>query len=233
MYKAVFAVVFGTISVATIQAAPISPCISGTLASYVASGSNGCSVGDLVLNGFQILPAASTVIMPSSVTVVPGMGGLQFNFNKTANTGQVFESNFGFNVSSLTGLSITGETFGLGMSSAVLDGGVAGISMACSGALSSMGTCLTSPAGRNLGVFALDGLSQTSDQISFVGTPALGVTLDVSADGGTLGMAVLGNSSVRFTEAASVPEPATMGMFAVALSGLFLVGVRKRFLSTF
>ncbi|MDQ6679229.1 MAG: PEP-CTERM sorting domain-containing protein [Acidobacteriota bacterium] len=220
-------------SVAAIQAATITPCTTGTLSGYVGFGSNGCSVGDLVVSGFQILPTASTAISPSGVTVTPGMGGLQFGYGRTANIGQVFESNFGFNVSSLTGMAITGETFGLGGSSAMLDGGVAGISSVCAGAISSTGSCPTSPAGRNLATFALDGFTQTSDQISFIGTPVLGVMIDASADGGSLGMAVLGNTSVRFTEAASVPEPATMGMFVVALGGLVLAGARKRFAKRF
>jgi len=236
MYRPIFAAVFSLMSAAAIHAATINPCTFGTLSNYIALGSSGCSVGApgsidvLVFNGFQVLPTASTAILPGSVILSPGTGGFgtagfEFHFTPVANTAQVFEVNFGFNISSLIGRLINFEALG------VAGGGGPGtfdspaVSTLCAGPISSTGGCPTFPAAPNLQADIFEFFAFAH----FMGTPVLGVTIDASARG-NLGTVQLRNIGVSFADAASVPEPATMGMLAVALSGLVLVRRRKRFL---
>ncbi len=239
MYRAVLPIVFSLVtSASAIHAAQINLCTSGTrtLSDYIALGSTGClfgpqgSIGGFVVSGFQVLPTASTAILPDSVLLlntgtigVGGTLGFEISFRPVANTGQVFEANFGFNVSALIGRAITREVLGVGGGSGDFDSPA--VSTLCAGPISAAGSCSTFPAAPNLqaNVFENFGFA------FFTGTPVLGVTIDASAYGNR-GTVHLRNIGVGFGDAASVPEPATMGMLAVALSGLVLAGRRKRFL---
>ena len=73
-------------------AAFAAPCVPGSLASYVALGSSGCSVGSALFFGFADLPVQGGAfsIPDTNVFVNPvtaGGPGFRFNVNATAPAG--------------------------------------------------------------------------------------------------------------------------------------------------
>ena len=219
------------------SAAPIVPCVTGSYASYQAL-TMGCSVNDQQFSGFQILPpaAGSTAISPGLISVSPitmALGpGLLFTLNASASGGQSLEANLGFNVNPLAlGNPIGGSTLTQNGGTAVLDGGVVGIETICLGAgLGAGGACPTTLASRNLGTFALDGISpQTIDSLNFAAQALVGLTGDFSVVAGTAGTAALTSFGIQVNEiqASGIPEPGTLAMLCPAGIGLLLWRRRK------
>ncbi len=215
-----------------IFAAPITPCGTGTLASFIALGA--CSVGDLQFSGFTALPvpAGSVSLAPAAITVSPtvmGGPGLLFTLNAVS-TVSVQEAKLGFNVAPLMGATNLINDSTLTQNGAVingLSGGVTGVEMICVGAafVAPSGTC---PAGtmasRNLGTFAVSGVAMNSDPLVFGPTNLAGIVGDFSADAGGTGSASVTSFGINISEVAgpagAVPEPATILLTGCALLGL-------------
>lgn len=198
------------------------PCGTGSLASYVALGSSGCTIGANTFFDFRTLNASAgaTPISAGAVTLNPLGGtfdpGLSATVNVTANAGNVFETLFTFKIS---GSLYTGDSIALTNSSLSPDGAVTGIQNFCAGGVfgASGVTGCTGVAGNLLTLVGL----QNQDSTSFRPVTLLSVTDDFTLDGGLAGSASGGTMTNRFT---AVPEPAA---FFVTAMGLALAAVRR------
>lgn len=196
------------------QLTAASTCVDGTLASYIALGANGCTLGTNTLSGFHILSgqASATPIDPGMISITP-LGGVpdpEFTaaFNATASTGMLAEAIFTYRIS---GNLYSGSSINLAGSLATNDGTVTDVQNFCAG-----------------GTFGQDGLSNCTgapgtlivvnsgkDQATFPSTAFLNVTDDFTLDGGASGSASGGSITDRFT---AVPEPLTFLFTAMGLA---------------
>lgn len=215
----------------TIFAAPVGPCGTGTLASFISLGSMGCSVGDLQFFGFSSLtpPPGSTALTPGAITVMPsltGGPGLLFTLNASSSSLLIQDARIGFDATPLMGATnlISDSTLTQNGGTATGTGGVTGVETICIGAaIGGTGTCPGTPASRNLGTFAIAGFSQTTDNLVFGPTALAGIVGDFSAGGGGAnGTASVTSFAVNLSEVAApaVPEPATILLTGCALLGL-------------
>jgi len=192
------------------------PCGTGSLASYVALGSGGCTIGANTLYDFQTLSgiAGATPISSAAVTLSPLGGnynlGLSAMVNVTANTGTLLETLFTYKIA---GNFYVGDAITLANSSASLDGAVSGIQNFCAGGTfgSSGVTGCTGTAGSLL---TLSGV-QSQDSTSFRPVTLLSVTDDFTFDSGTAGSASGGTMTNQFT---AVPEPAAFFVTGMGLA---------------
>ena len=192
------------------------PCGTGSLASYVALGSDGCTIGANTLFDFRILSgiAGATPISSGAVTLAPLGGtldpGLSVMVNTTANAGTLLESLFTYKI---TGGIYISDSLALTNSSASMDGAVTGIQNFCAGGTfgSSGVTGCTGVAGSLL---TLAGV-QIQDSASLGPVSLINVTNDFTLDGGSAGSASGGTLASRFT---AVPEPAVFFMTGMGLA---------------
>ena len=112
-------------------------CSTESLASYIALGSAGCTIGSDTFASFTIISpgtAGATAIDPSAVTVTPSGGTtnptLTFQTSLTAKTPQLLEALFNYTVA---GASFTSDTLTLSNSSETADGAVTDIQNYCFG----------------------------------------------------------------------------------------------------
>lgn len=199
-----------------------SACVSGTLESYIALGTGGCSIGTNTLSGFQTLSGTSfaTPIDPAMIAIAPlaGDAGFTAAFSATANTGTLAEALFTYKIS---GNSYGGSSINLTGSFATNDGSVTDVQNFCAG-----------------GSFGPDGLSNCTglagtlivvsaggDQASFPPATFLNVTDDFTLDGGTAGSASGGSITDRFS---IVPEPLTFLLTAMGLALALGLKLSKR-----
>lgn len=204
------------------------PCVNGSLASYIALGSGGCTIGSNTLFGFQTVDgiAGATVIGTMNLAIAPSGGTASFGFtattSQTAGAGSLIESIFTYQIS---GNSYIGSSIALSGSSESADGAVTDIQNYCAGG--GFGpNGVTGCTGVPGTLVTLDGVQQT-DLASFSGVSLLSVTDDFTLDGGLAGSAAGGSFTNQFTAQAAVsavPEP-----FVFALTGLGLaVGMLLR-----
>ena len=191
------------------------PCGTGSLASYIALGSDGCTIGANTLFDFRTLSgiAGATPISSGAVTLAPLGGnfdpGLSAAVNTTANAGTLLEALFTYKI---TGNFYTGDSISLTNSSASQDGAVTGIQNFCAGGTfgSSGVTGCTGLAGNLLTLVGV----QNQDSTLFGPVTLLSVTNDFTLDGGSAGSASGGTLTNRFT---AVPEPATFFVTGMSL----------------
>jgi hypothetical protein len=197
-------------------------CTTGTLASYEALGSGGCTIGAATVDNFGGVPgtAGATAIDPTTVTVTPGGGGnnttLTFSVNLTAQTPTLLESIFTYQIS---GPSFISDMLTLSSSSETADGAVTDIQNYCFGGQfgpDGVDGCTGSATGALLG---LDGV-QNTDQTPIANINLLSITDDFTLDGGTAGSA----SGGTFADQFATPEP---GALLLTFSGLAIVVFRK------
>ena len=195
------------------------PCTTGSLASYVALGGGGCSIGTAQFFNFVDLPlqGGAAPIADSSVLVNPlgaANPGFRFDVNSQAAAGDIFERVIGF---SLSGPGFLGSQLTLSGSNRTLDGAVTVLNDDCLGAAFGAGQfCSGNDA--QLGGFDLEFFQQLTDSISFASTSPVGVIVDITVDGGTGGTAGLASATIQFTptpQGTAVPEPATLTLLSL------------------
>ena len=201
--------------IATSQAGLASlACGSGTVASYIALGSSGCTIGGDKLNNFQALTGInfSQPLDPTLITVTPGGSAfspkLTLNLNATAQS-SILEGLFTYRIS---GSNFTGDTITLSGTSATGNGVVTDIQNFCGGGM--FGPDGVSGCTGNGGT--LIALGNGSFGATFAGTPFLNVTHDFTLDPGGSGTATGGQIVDQFTGTAT-PEPKSLGLVGLGL----------------
>ncbi len=219
--------VMGAALFALAQLSSATTCTSGTLASYLALGSAGCTIGGDTFSSFQTLSGqtGATAIGAGSVLITPGGTStapeLTFTTTSTAAANALFESIFDYKIS---GISFTGSALSLRNSSETVDGGVTDLENFCAGG--SFGADGVSGCTGTAGsLLTLDGI-QNSDISSLGPISLVSVTDDFTVSGGTAGTASGGIFTNSFTAVSTTPEPGS-----ILLAGLgfaFAAGVRLR-----
>lgn len=203
-------------SLALVQISPAASCVSGTLASYVALGAGGCTIGGDTLANFKDLPGTgATELGASAVSIMPIGGtfnpGLSATINVTAMNGVVDEAMFTYTIS---GATFNSDSVTLSNSSES-GGQVYEAQNYCAGG--TFGTNgVTGCNGATSGTLAtLDGILN-KDSAALANPHLLSVTEDLFVDS-TLGDAMGATITDQFT---AVPEPA-----APLITGLGLVSL--------
>lgn len=195
--------------------------MSGSLASYIALGSTGCTIGGDAFTSFQTLAGqtGATELAASAITINPSGGTvdptLTFATTQSAAAPTLLESIFTYD---LSGPSFTSSSTTLSNSSETVDGAVTEVENFCAGGTfgaDGVDGC-TGTAGS---LVALDGV-QNQDQSSLGPVTSLQVTNDFTVDGGTGGTASGGTFTNDFTATTATPEPST---FALGVLGLLFV----------
>jgi hypothetical protein len=213
-----------------VSAAPVT-CMSGSLASYIALGSTGCTIGTNVLSGFQTLPGltGSTPLSAQNITVTPVGGttnpGITVQTNSTANPGQVFDTLIDYMIS---GNLYTGDSVALSNTSSSGNGAVTDIQDYCLGG--TFGPNGVSGCSGKAGNLLL--LGNGSNQATFASAGKITVTHDFTLDSGVTGSASGGTIMDQFTAAASptgVPEPSTYVLTGLGIAFAVFGKTRLRF----
>ena len=209
-------------AVAASQLGVAASCSSGSLATYVALGSTGCTIGGDTLTNFKILTGFSggTPIAPGSVTLAPTGStfapGLTISTSQSASAGMPLEAIFTYDISGPPYNSIAAVLSG---AAETADGGVTGIVNFCEGGMfgsDGVDGCMSA----NGSLVTLDGV-QNMDSSSFSKVSSLAVTDDLTIDPGLSGTASGATLTNSFT---AVPEPLTS---TLAILGFALVGALK------
>lgn len=231
-----FSACASVISMFTLAAAPCTP---GTLASYEALGSTGCTVGNDTFFNFQLISDSATggaTAVTATQIQVEGLGplgtsgatavapflsgdvGIDFDTANWATfAGQTLDDNIAFDVSVGTGAALITDAGLVQDSYTTPNGSVTVAEKGCSG--------LVAPCTQTWGVASND-TSFVADQI-FTATGTLSVEKDIAINGnnGTAGV----SSIADVFSTSSVPEPRALSF----LLGLGLVAgfvFRKKFL---
>ena len=211
--------------VAAVLASQAATCSSGSLASYIALGSGGCSIGNNTLFDFHPLAgsAGNTEISPSSVTITPLGGSLNpgLMISLHVSSPPPFGSNelmFNYNVA---GTSYVGEVMTLSGASEPPDGGVTDTVNYCEkGTFNSTGV-LGCP-GVTGGTSLVDGILNT-DAFTFHSPYFLSLTDDLVI---TAGAAAPASGATLIDQLRSVPEPASYWITALGI--LVVLGAKMR-----
>jgi hypothetical protein len=205
-------------------------CTAGSLASYIALGSVGCTVGSNTLTNFAVDSGLNngTAISPSAINITPLGGNLDPGINTTVSQSaqaKIFEAIFTYQIS---GNQYQSETYTLSGSSETGGGVVTGLQNNCAGGVfdaSGVSGC----TGTSNTLLTLDGI-QNQDFVTFALPTFLTITDDLTIDG-SVGTASAGTLVDRFsaTGSAAVPEPASFSLIAVALfTAAGLLSSRRR-----
>jgi hypothetical protein len=206
----------------------------GTLASYIALGSTGCTIGDKTFSSFTYSGAATgtAVAIPSSGINVDTIGpsgqslfgpniGLEFVAAWFAGALSSQDSNIHFNVQVTGGGPMQIEDIGVAQGGSNFTGtGVAQVVLnACAPA-----TCVPSGA---INTFTIDTAGQImlTNETFFSPDGSLSVIKDISVLGQTAGSASISNVDDTFSQTA-VPIPGALPLFATGLVGLW--GLRRK-----
>ncbi len=209
-----------------VSQSPAATCTAGSLASYIALGSAGCTVGNNTLANFMIVPGSNgaTAISPTAIGITPLGGSLDPGISTTVQqsaAGNIFEAIFSYRIS---GSRYQSETYTLSGSSETGSGAVTGLQNNCAGGtFDSSGVSGCSGVSGTL--LTLDGV-QNRDFGTFALPSFLNITDDLTIDG-TGGTASAGTLTDQFN---AVPEPASGTLSAIALflaSGLLFRSGRK------
>jgi hypothetical protein len=203
-------------------------CVSGTLASYVALGSSGCSIGLNLLSGFETLPGInrSIGISPTDINITPlsnaGNIGLMFSLSSNASSGAILEAVIDYRIS---GSSYTAASISASGTSTAGNGAVTDIQDLCfEGSFGPDG--VTGCSTGKVGTLLL--LGNGSVSTAFAAAHSISITDDITFDSGGSGSANGAAGGVftdRFTTSASdVPEPRTMSLF---IAGALWIALMK------
>src|SRR5579884_2596298 len=202
-----------------------SPCTSGSLSSYIALGSSGCTIGSVLFNDFASLPIpfGAGQISPGTVTVMPVATlyhpTLTFDIATSANAASGFlDLDIGFDASALpSNARIGGSQVTLNSPAFTADGSVTAIHDACPAGNFSGGVCSTTDY--NAIVSDLSALTDLSEGTAFAATSPVAFMTDIGLDPGSTGTASLQSASVSVT---AIPEPAQTGFLVGAAAALLL-----------
>lgn len=209
-------VLLPSVLLAIAQMCSAAPCAVGSLASYIALGAAGCTIGTNTLDDFATLSgiAGATPISPADIAITPSgastNAGITASVNVTATTGEVLEALFTYQIS---GNLYAADSITLSHSSESADGAVSDTQNYCVGGTfgpDGVTGCSGSPGS----LIALDGV-QNQDSQSFSPAGLLSITDDFTLDGGLAGSASGGDITDRFTV---VPEPSGFVFTALALA---------------
>jgi hypothetical protein len=203
------------------------PCVPGTLFSYEALGTAGCTVGSLTANNFAFSVLGSSggavPVTDMQINVTPTFGGLELGALNFASSG--FNVSVNGSVQYLIAYDLDPHADIQSMEdildppSAVL--GLANITtVGCVGAAFVGATCPTSTA--TVTVFDNNGATQFNNSTDITPSQILGIrnTIDLEAKGGSAGFD-------SFTNEALVPEPASGLCCGVVLALLAAIRFRR------
>jgi len=206
-------------------------CPSGTAASYVALGSGGCQLGNLLFNNFLYtstanpsvlgIPADAVAINPIPVLFNEGFGFQISSGFATTQPGSFIDGVLQFAVSttdrsaSLTGLSLNtnGTSTGTGLASVSEN--------FCPGGASTV-NC---PGLRNISVQSAGGSLTISTNLGRL--TELAVSKDINVSAGANGTATTSLVNNQFSNTSPVPEPGTLTLLGLSL-GLGGLGLARR-----
>ncbi len=212
-------------------AAQAAPCVSGSVADYLALGATGCSVGAVQFRDFT-LPAILGPATPVDAAVVtlaplftPTGVGLSLLSTLAAGAGSFLELRLGFNASVATG-AITRARIDLGGASATGDGVTTLIEDLCVGsAFDDPGNLACIGSTSTLVTVATEGFTQDSDALDLAPeVKTLGVVADLGVDGGLGGASTFTAGTLLFS---TVPLPSTLALLGLGALGLGTL-TRKR-----
>jgi PEP-CTERM motif len=201
-------------------AAGAAPCLPGSLASYIALGSTGCSVGSALFSNFTSLPLqGGASAIPDTATFVNPVDeafgpGLRFDVNSTADAGDFLQRVIGFVAS---GASFTGNRLSLSATSVTPDGAVTVIEHKCLGGLFAAGATGCAGVDATLTGFDVGFDASLLESMTFAPTSLVGLVVDIAVDGGTEGSASLASATTQLT---AVPEPGTLALLGAGLAAL-------------
>lgn len=201
--------------------AAAAPCAVGTLASYIALGATGCTVGAASFEAFSVVdvPFGSTEVSPADVLVTPLASptpGLTFQFDLDAAAGDLFEILVAYEVSAPVGLR--GVNLAIEGSSATGDGVVTAVEDLCLGGSFGSGSVIGCDGiPETLIVFDIDVERDVVEELFFAPVSSIGVVKDIAVDGGLEGTAALASASNAFH---LVPEPSSVSLLSAGALGL-------------
>lgn len=190
-------------------------CSNGSLASYIALGSGGCTIGGNTYSSFADLSgsAGATEIPAIDVMVAPSGGkfnpALTFTVNVTSPLGTINETMFNYSVK---GTPYVSEVVTLSNSSEPGGGDVSDVTNYCEGGPFGPDG-VTGCMGMTGGTALLDPI-QNQSMLTFGAPYFLSLTDDLTIDG-TSGSAMGGKITDQLN---SVPEPAPLLITAIGLS---------------
>jgi len=185
---------FGLLCLASLGVAQLvsaAPCVPGTLASYIALGAGGCTIGGNVLanfaqgsalNGALNIPLAGLNVFPAGGAFDPG---IVVTGNITAGSGQVFSALINYTI---TGSTYTSDTITLSNTTASGNGAVTDIQNFClNGDFTAPSFASGCPIGEGSGspLIVIGNGSATAS----VNATSLGITHNLEIDSGNTGSA--------------------------------------------
>lgn len=222
--------------------AAVIPCTTGSLSSYMALGSAGCTIdSDYTFKDFNYLVSASVFannITASNITVTPtsGPGGPTLTFSANWSASGVLASTYA------GVLRFTGTASGLAFSpfdsqQLGVAGSASGLSTATvsetncvGGLLQSTGVaCLTGGITESLAAQITGTATSANANVAFSPASLVDVYKTISLVGAANGSASLSSFSQTFgVEATPTPEPATFGLIGAGCFSFALLRRRKR-----
>jgi hypothetical protein len=202
--------------------AAAAPCTPGSLASYIALGATGCTIGNDTFFDFQLVSDSSTggaTAIPASDITVEGLGpsgttgasavapflssdvGVDFSTVWAATAGETLDDDISFSVSvgggaaSITDAGLVQDSYTTG------NGNVTVTEKGCSG--------ITYPCNQIWGVDTNDTSFVADTIFSSTGTLSVEKDIAISANAGTAGV----SSVADVFSTSAVPEPRSLSLF--------------------
>lgn len=231
--KKTLAILFFLVQILAGGPATATPCVSDTLADYIALGSAGCTIGSLEFTDFGLLtpPAGSLPFQSIGVTPIsPGPNVFGFEFFLGAFTEEEsLDQLIGYHVLGVGSSVVVESTIELMEPSAGQDGFVKSVQNLCLGGTFSSGVIGCSGTADSLTVTHDSSVDDPIESLSFAPYAFVDVVTDINVNGGLIGAASLNSEWNLFTvrTVGTVPEPSTLSLLAFAL-GVLLVKKRAR-----